>query len=191
MAFFETIHVRLTGVAPLLMRSGRLADPLDPHAREIDRVARKRQKTAADLEALARLEWFGGLWVDAGRPCVPAEAIEACVVEAAKLRRAGKTVKAGFICPSNPLLVYDGPHELDETFADTNFHLRVAVQIAGKRTMRTRPCFRAWSLEFDAHFMPTVLDRRDVCEFLKVAGDRVGLGDWRPRFGRFTTQILS
>lgn len=191
MASFETIHVRLTGVAPLLMRSGRLADPLDPHTREIDRVARKRQKTVADLEILARLEWYGALWLENGRPCVPAEAIEACVVEAAKARRAGKAVKAGFLCPANAMLLYDGPQTLDEAFADQSFHLRVAVQIAGKRTMRTRPCFHKWSLEFDAHFMPTVLDRRDVSEFIKAAGDRVGLGDWRPRFGRFATQILS
>jgi hypothetical protein len=95
------------------------------------------------------------------------------------------------MCPTNPSLVYDGPQTLDEAFADKSFHLRVAVQIAGKRMMRTRPCFRAWSLEFDAHFMPTVLDIRDVSEFLKGAGDRVGLGDWRPRFGRFSAQILS
>lgn len=52
----ETIRIRLTGDRPLLMHSGRLADPLDEIARNLGKVTGKRMKTAADHEEIARVE---------------------------------------------------------------------------------------------------------------------------------------
>jgi len=183
--------IRLTGVAPLLMRSGHLADPTSPAARAIDQVARKRAKTPADHERLSKLEWYGGLWLTDGHPCIPGEALEACVTEAARSRRAGKLARAGFLVPGNPTIIYDGPRDLDELFSDSRFRLRVPVQVNGKRQMRTRPRFPTWSTEFEAHYLASVMDRRDLVDFLQIGGDRIGVGDWRPRHGRFSVEVLS
>lgn len=189
---FEVLDVCLTGIAPLLMRSSRLVDPLDPIAREIARIARKRARTEADIVRIDELEWTGGLWTAGGRPCVPGEAIEAMLTEAAKLRRAGRAVRAGFLVPEAPLLDHDGPADLDTLRADPHFRLRVPVSIGSRKIMRTRPRFPAgWRLRFEAHYLPDVLDGRDVGELFAVAGHRIGLGDWRPRFGRFQALVTA
>jgi hypothetical protein len=41
----------------------------------------------ADHEAISRTEWFGGLWLDGGEPCLPAEALMATFVGAASSLR--------------------------------------------------------------------------------------------------------
>ncbi|GJE41019.1 hypothetical protein [Methylobacterium soli] len=189
---YESLTVELTGTAPLLMRSARLVDPLDPISREIAAITRKRARTDADIARIDELEWTGGLWARSGVPCVPGEAIEAMVAEAAKLRRASKAVRAGFLVPEAPLLVYDGPQDLGDLRCDPRFRLRVPVSIGPRKIMRTRPRFPAgWRLSFEAHFLPDVLNPGDVREFLNLAGHRIGLGDWRPRFGRFDAQITA
>lgn len=185
----RVLRVRLVGVAPLLMHSARLVDPLDPTRQRIDQLARRRSKTKADHEEISRLEWAGGLWLSEGRPCVPSEAIESCITEAARARRAGKTVRAGLIVAETPILDHDGPVGVERLASDPRYALRVPVQVNGKRLMRTRPRFTDWSLRVELHHLPGLLDEGDVLAFLKAAGDTVGLGDWRPKFGRFRVEI--
>lgn len=182
------LRVRLVGVAPLLMHSGRLADPLDPAAKELQRLTRKRDKRDADHERIMRVEWYGGLWTDDGRPCLPAEAVEAAFVRAARTRKLGPAAAAGLVCPRNAILEHDGPPDIDGLWADARFRLRVPVQVAGRRTMRTRPRFPRWSAAIELEFLPSLLDIAQVLELLRIAGDQVGLGDWRPRFGRFRVE---
>jgi hypothetical protein len=55
--------------------------------------------------------------------------------------------------------------------------------------MRTRPIFRRWNLEATAHFDPDVLNLRDIEEVAADAGKLVGIGDWRPKHGRFSAGI--
>ena len=70
-----SIKVRLIGDRPLLMHSGRLADPLDDIVGDLAKITGKRVKTSADHEEIARVEWHGGLWLSGSRPCIPAEAV--------------------------------------------------------------------------------------------------------------------
>jgi hypothetical protein len=56
--------------------------------------------------------------------------------------------------------------------------------------MRTRARFPTWRATVRAEFLPTVMNRRDVVEILEIAGFREGLGDWRPKFGRFAVKLL-
>lgn len=187
----QSLRLRLTGVAPLLMHSGRLADPLDASARELERLTQKRFKTAADHEAIARVEWSAGMWLEGGEPCVPGDAIEACFLGAARTRRLGKLAQAGFVCPENPRLHYAGPRDLESLWADPRFRLRKPVQVAGRRTVRTRPRFPEWALEFEAQFLLGLLDGDQVLKIFRIAGSRTGLGDWRPKFGRFSAERLT
>src|SRR5262249_49765792 len=50
-----------SGGSPLVMHNERLADPLDPFARDIAKVSKKRNKTEADHLEIARLEFLGGM----------------------------------------------------------------------------------------------------------------------------------
>jgi hypothetical protein len=38
-----------------------------------------------------------------------------------------------------------------------------------------------------ATFLTTTLNKTEVIEFCQIAGLLVGIGDWRPEYGQFTT----
>ncbi len=188
MVMHEEMTLRFIGVAPLLMRSGRMADPLDDHAIALQKITSKRTKTPADHLHIARIEWRGGLWLSKDRPCVPAEAIEAMMVVAGKTRRLGSKMRAAVIVRDSPLLEHPGPTDLEELFGFSGSVHRCGVRVNAGRTMRTRPQFTKWSLACTLIFLPSIIDRSTLLEVATVAGDLVGIGDYRPRFGRFLVE---
>ena len=181
----EMITIRICGTRPLLMHSGRLADPLDPITQDLARITAKRPKTIADHEEIARREWHGSLWLDGGRPCIPAEALEASFAEAARSRRRQRQARAGFLVTEPALLEYQGPDTVEQLWQDSRFRLRHAVRVNQARMMRTRPRFAIWAAEFNATFLASLLSRTEILELFAIAGFSVGIGDWRPKYGRF------
>ena len=85
---------------------------------------------------------------------------------------------------------YDGPRGSDELWTDERFRLVTGVRVGQARIMRTRPIFRDWSAEIFVDFLPGQLNRAEVAEMVRLAGEVVGIGDWRPRFGRYTAETL-
>ncbi|CAO3452058.1 hypothetical protein [Azospirillum largimobile] len=51
---YQSLSFQITGVSPLLMHNGRLADPLDPLVKDIKKLSCKRPKTEADLERITK-----------------------------------------------------------------------------------------------------------------------------------------
>lgn len=185
----ETIKVRIIGASPLLMHNGAMADPLDERSTNLAAVTSKRSKTRADHEEISRLEWFGGLWLESNLPCLPAAALKAALIDAARTRKKGKAVTAGLWIEGPAMLTYDGSKDVRELWEDKRFRLRTGVRIAQNRTMRTRARFPEWSATVSASFLTTVLNRSEVIEFFQIAGFLVGIGDWRPEHGRFTVEV--
>lgn len=183
---YEVYKCKITSATPLLMHNGSLADPLNEIVREMKKLTSKRgNKTDADLEELSRLEWYGGLYFHEGAPCLPAEMIEACLTEAAKKQRKGPLAKTGILVQDNAALNYEGPRNPDEMWASRKFMHKVGVKVQKSRVFRTRPIFRDWSADLAIHYLPGVLNKSDVAGFVELAGQLVGIGDWRPKFGRF------
>jgi hypothetical protein len=56
--------------------------------------------------------------------------------------------------------------------------------------MRCRPRFRQWRVEADGHLDTAVLSFEELEEIANTAGAMIGLGDYRPRFGRFTAEVV-
>ena len=69
--------------------------------------------------------------------------------------------------------------------ADERFRLRNPVRVGTAKVQRTRPKFDKWEAEIEVKFLPSLLNRKEVIEFVRIGGEQVGLGDWRPRFGRY------
>jgi hypothetical protein len=185
----ETIEIPVKGLCPLLMHNGALADPLDERSISLAAITGKRLKTRADHEEIARREWHGSLWLNGKLPCLPQEAVEAAFVQGAKTRKKGDAAKAGFVVNEPAMLVYDGPTDLGELWDDQTFRLRKGVRVLKARTMRTRPRFPEWSAVISATFLTTELNRSEVVDFMKIAGAMRGIGDWRPKYGRFAVLI--
>ena len=187
MSAYQTLNFRITGAAPLLMHNGRLADPLDPHAKALAEATRKRGKLEADHTEIARLEFLGSLYLDGGMPCIPAEMLEAALIRAAAKTKQGAVAKAGLLIQRNCPLVYEGPRDPKGLWdAGSAFRQRAGVRVGMTRVMRTRPRFDHWSADIAIDFLPTLLDPKSLRSFLDIAGEQIGIGDWRPRCGRFT-----
>jgi hypothetical protein len=185
MSAYQTLSFLIKSVSPLLMHNGQLSDPLSPASRSLKEVHAKRKKTDADILELSRREFFGGLYMSNGRPCIPGEMIESMLLGAAKKERMGVQAKAGLIVDGFPPLEYDGPKDPQKLWEDERFWMRTSARVGTSRVQRTRPRFDEWSLQFDVKFLPSLLNAKDVRGFVELAGEQVGLGDWRPRFGRF------
>ena len=187
----ETIRFRIVGTKRLLMHNGRLADPLDPITQDLARLTSKRPKTTADHKMISKVEWFGGLWLQNGAPCIPAEAIMASIIGGAKVLKRGPQAAAGLAVEQDAMLVYDGPTDPDELWESGDFLFRCGVRVGvNAKTMRTRPCFRDWHAEFTVSYLPSVIDREHVVQALAQAGVRRGLGDWRPQSGTFEVEQI-
>jgi len=182
---YTTFSVTLQSISPLLMHNGRLADPLEPITRAIRQISAQRHRTDADLAELARLEWYGGLYLQDGAPCIPGEVLEAHLLDAAKKRRMGPKVKAGLYCDGNFPLLYDGPRDPDALWADPAFRWTVPARVQRNCIMRTRPMFREWGVRFQVTFNESLLNQHEIIDLLHLGGEQVGLGDWRPKFGRY------
>lgn len=190
----------ITGLSPLLLHSGQAIDPLNQYAREMKRINKKRAKTDEDQLTISMVEWFmsiyhngtedkvqdGCIEVDpAARVILPANSIEAMLVAGAKKMKLGPTAKAGLIVEDDAILEYDGPKNINELYARGKHVHRVAVRVTTSRVMRTRPIFRDWASTICVTYDQSVVDEPQIFEMLKAAGQQVGIGDWRPRFGRF------
>ncbi|AWJ86239.1 hypothetical protein TSH58p_22190 (plasmid) [Azospirillum sp. TSH58] len=184
------MRLHLVGQADLVMNSSRLVDPLEPIVQQLRLLTSKRKKTLADHERIAEVEWHGALWASEGRPCLLADAVESCFVDAARKLRLGEVAKSALVCLRHSPLLYDGPVDAAALWNDPRFRLRKAVAVNGRRVMRTRPRFPQWAAEVTVSYLPGLLDREQVVRIFGIAGDLVGIGDWRPRYGRFRVEML-
>lgn len=180
----DKMTVTIQGISPMLLHNGRLANPLNEWAIALKEYTSKRNKTEADHAEMARIEWYGSLYTDEdSRVCIPGENIESVMVDGAKKLRLGPRIKAGVISPGLWRIEYQGPKTPDEMWACGKFTDIRSVRIEKKRVMRARPIFREWRLTFDLLYMG--LNKKEVLGALEAAGEQVGLGDFRPKFGRF------
>lgn len=183
--------ITITGTAPLLMHNARLSNPLDSATQALKEVTSKRIKTDDDHREVARLEHGGSLYMDKEfGPYIPGENIQRCLVDAGKVTRSGVKVTRGVFISSdvNPVS-YRGPRTVDELWKDENFRLMASVKVGTARVMRCRPMFMGWSLEAVGMLDTEDLSFKDLCGIATTAGMKIGLGDWRPRYGRFTVNV--
>lgn len=186
----KTLNVRLTGVQ-LLTHNERLASKLDPIAREMSSIASKRKKTDDDLAELARLEFLGGVYeTDDGLVGIPSWNVFKSFQEGARLNKLGRHVERGLLPMGVDIapLKHDGPNTARSMW-DAGCYDQRSVKVGQSKVTRTRPMFRNWSIDV-AFALDTEILRRDEFEMVaENAGRLVGLGDYRPRFGRYDVEV--
>ena len=189
------VQIRLQGVSPLLCHNGQTADPRNTYSKAIKAVSGKRKKTDADYDEMARLEWLAGLYRVDGDLVIPDYVIESAMIKGAMKSKRGPQAKCGLFFTEHASLDFDGkPKEIDddklaEMFAGGKFTHTIGVKVGQAKVMRTRPIFRNWSITISAQYDPDVLNMQEVEEFATDAGKLVGIGDWRPKHGRFTAKV--
>lgn len=187
----RTLKFELQGVCPLIMHSDVLVDVLHPLAKEKKKLTNKRgNKTEDDLARIDEIEFISGLYMqpDIG-PVIPGANIERMIHDAAKRTKSGSKAKMGIYASEDYFaLQYDGPRDVAGLWAEPQFQFRKSIKQGMSRIMRVRPMFHHWRLDIALDFDEKIFDAEDVKGFVTLAGDYVGLCDWRPRFGRFTAK---
>jgi len=179
----------------LLCHNGQTADPRNTYAKAMKAVSSKRKKTDADFDELARLEWLAGLYRFRDEIVIPDYVLEAVFINGAKKSKRGPQAKCGLFFTDHAVLNFPNKPEqindetLSEMFDSGEYTHTVGVKVGMAKVMRTRPMFRHWSMNATASFDPDVLNLRDIEEIAVDAGKLVGIGDWRPKHGRFTAGI--
>lgn len=186
----KTASYRIEGTSPLLMHNDRLANPFDDFTKAIKAISGKRKKTEDDLHEMARLEFLGGVYESqASGIHVPGFNVFAMLKSAAKLRKLGASVNRAVIVEEDeiPLEFPDKGKTAAELYKNRAYVDMRTIKNGptSGRVVRCRPIFRDWSLSFTLAFDERAIQRSDLDMVLEDAGAMIGLGDYRPRFGRF------
>jgi hypothetical protein len=186
-----SLHIKGTG--PLIMHNGRLADPDDPATEALAELTSVRNKTKEIRQLISDAEFRGSLYwdPDAG-PYIPGDNIWRSIYDGAKKSKNGENIKQGLIIdPEIYPLAYRGPRGLEDLVRDPNFRFRRTVTNMRARIVRTRAIFRDWALEATGEIDESLVDPKVLVRILEDAGSRVGLGDWRPIYGRYQAVVKS
>ena len=176
-------NVEIRGVRPIIHHSGAGLNPKHPANIEKPDLTRKRgsNRTEADEARTAELECQLSLWMDGeGKPTIPSAALRSCIETAARKLKQRPQVREGLIVSEVRDFFYDR-----ERYGDTLEELAVSTQyrvgVQRQCILRTRAKFYLPSCcRFALDCNDGLIDQQQLETWLDIAGQRIGLGDWRP-----------
>jgi hypothetical protein len=120
-----------------------------------------------------------------GVPIQPAVHIEGATIKAAQdFKLKGRKTYSNFCKASLMILEREIPFDNEE--ADKWVVDEQPVVIQRARVLCWRPRWDKWSFHFTLrNLQPTMLDDLTLRKILEKAGTFIGIGDFRPKFGRF------
>lgn len=185
---YQQVQVTIAGDT-LLMHNGQTSDPLNKYSKAMKAITRDRVRKATDegVEALTRIEYEAGLYLNAKKQVIlPSRILEAHISEAARKTKEGKNALAGMFVDTDGILEFKGGPLTVEQLLDSDEHrLTVSVCVNNGRVMRTRPLFRNWSTTFRVSILNELVNSDSLRIWFENGGNLVGLGDYRPRYGRY------
>lgn len=171
------VHVTLEGASDMLFHRWN-CEAVDAKSKAAKNSKAKKED---DVESYV---WRN----EAGELCIPGEYVRQSIIHAAKYKQDPRSprksamdlFKAGVVS----LTDYASLGTPNWDYLDTR---RVTVQRAGVN--RTRPAMKkGWKAEFTFQVLtPEYIDHALFQEVLGTAGRLVGVGDFRPTYGRFNT----
>lgn len=189
----STVEFTMTGIAPLLMHSDRLADPIAPETIEHKKLTAKRLKSYEDHLNIARSEWMAGLLYEPDIGVyMSSQMIRASLVEGAKMFKLGKKITRAVMFTEHRgfALDYEGPKDPSKLWERREFTDKRSVKIGQARLMRYRPRFDAWSCSGSFILDTSQLSTGEILQCFETAGMYCGIGDYRissPKGGIFGT----
>lgn len=123
---------------------------------------------------------------DAGELCIPGEYLRMAIIGAAKFRQDPRSPRKSAMDLYKASVISLTPlATLGKREWDYEDRRRVVIQRSGVN--RVRPAMRAgWRATFDLMVnLPEYVDRNTLRETIEQAGRLIGVGDFRPTFGRF------
>lgn len=188
----QTLSLKIEGAAPLIMHNGELANRNYWAAKAIKSLTSMTKKTDSDHDEIARLEWFGSLYLKDKKVSIPRFLQEATLIDGAKKIRLKKPAQAGLFATDDTFLEFDKKDlPIEELWKLEEHQLYKTAKINGKsKVMRMRPIFREWSFTMHLKYLDELLNEKQIIQMAEIAGMQCGIGDWRPQNGRFLVKKL-
>jgi hypothetical protein len=150
---------------------------------EMKQVVKVLSKNMADEKAFLK-EAELGTYKNSEGYCIPSAQIEGCLTKAGVTEKVSgqgrKTYKdymnAFVMVEPDEITINPQEYEIDRRF----------VRVQRSRIMRTRPKWtKGWTANFQLMILDDTIPTSIVKTLLEHGGMYVGIGDWRPKFGRF------
>jgi hypothetical protein len=172
-----SVNAEIEGVEPGLLMH-KFGDAAQADSEKLTKKSGGHAPSAKD-EAEA-----GAYRLENGELCQPAEHIYQAMCKAAsdfQVKGKGKKTYKGVVTGN----VVIAPEFISHGRKDYEIDSR-PVRIQRARIIRRRPFLQKWSLSFEIKVLDEDLLPKEVLNAVLVkAGESVGIGDYRPRFGRF------
>lgn len=150
----KTLRVTWKGISPLIMHSCQCVNPLHPIAKELKKYTSKKNKTDEDLTTISDLEWeAGAYWKDGLGLYIPAENVEATIINGAKANKKGKDVQK-YVDVIDLYIPLDYGENLSKEELIQNYEYRDTriMTVMRSKILRTRPRFDQWKIEFELRY---------------------------------------
>lgn len=187
----KNLLVTWKGATPLIMHSCQCVNPLHPISIEMKKYTSKRKKTEEDLMKIADLEWeAGAYWKDGLGLYIPAENVEATIINGAKANRKGSDVEK--YCDVTDLYIpfeYGENLTKEELIASYEYRDTRVMTVMRSKILRTRPRFDQWEITFNFRYDDEKIDLATITQAMEYAGAYVGLCDSRPKYGKFVVLV--
>ncbi len=195
------VSVTCKGTRPLLVHNGQASSPLHPYAKASKIISSKRKKTDEDYLELARLDFESSLYFDPplhpnkknnGKgigPYIPAQNLYMSLINGARIVRLGKAIERGVISYGDIMLplIYDGPRTIKELWGngESKYVDTRPVKVGQSKVDRCRAIFSDWAIEAEFLIDLNIIDYEQFEEVTRLAGQMVGIGDYRLLYGKF------
>ncbi len=196
----KQITLKFTGVRPLIMQSAAGMNLTTDTARKrYDlnariKAARKKADNFAELLAFQQesmeLDWHAGLYWHEGRFFVPSDNVAKSLEGGASTGKAKREIVAQCLIDEEIYVTGIPVYKtLAEYYDDQAFRLPGPIRVPPKTGARNWTCKpklpTGWVIQFTVSHEDTVAAARILSAAVN-AGASVGIGGWRPKFGRFT-----
>ena len=187
----KNLKVTWKGISPLIMHSCQCVNPLHLIAKELKKYTSKKNKTDEDLVKISDLEWeAGAYWKDGMGLYIPAENVEATIINGAKANKKGKDIQK-YVDVTDLYIPFEYGEDLTKEELIQNYEYRDTriMTVMRSKILRTRPRFDQWVIEFNLRYNEEKIDIETIINAMEYAGLYVGLCDSRPKYGKFSVVI--
>lgn len=187
----KNLKVTWKGITPLIMHSCQCVNPLHPIAKELKKYTSKKKKTDEDLITISNLEWeSGAYWKDGLGLYIPAENVEATIVNGGKANKKGTDIQK-YCNVTDIYIPFNYGENLTKEELINNYEYRDTrvMTVMRSKILRTRPRFDQWNITFNMQYDEDKIDIETIINAIEYAGQYVGLCDSRPKYGKFVAVI--
>lgn len=196
--------VKWTGIRPLVMGNPQTVQVTNQYSVESRRLtaamkaARKKpdEDKLMELEPLQRWNDFcGSAYWDKDGFFLPDTLIIACIKQAAQSLKRGRDVDRAVLMDETEARIDCGRRfkDLRAAFEDEAFRLECPCKLPPKTGTTVWKCRcmmpTGWKVQFNLTFDENLIAEKTIREINEIAGRLVGIGGWRPKFGRFTVEV--